>query len=392
MARASTAEARLARSSAPVPLRVAHARGATIVDEDGKEHIDLLSGWCVGNLGWAHPEIRARLRAFDGPDYVYPYHRYAPWDEFASRLTRIAPGRMARAFRATGGTEAVEIALQAAMAYTGRRKLVSLEGCYHGNSLATLSLADSAPENVLAGSRRIKTPLDERALGRLETALKPRDVAAFILEPISMTLGIEEPEPAFLEGARRLCDKHGALLIFDEVATGFGRTGEMFAADHYDVDPDIVCMAKGITSGAAPMGATLVTKDIGDEVAEDVRAHSTYGWHPLAVEAALATLDVWDEEGDAILRNVGARGRQLRDALEALDVGDVRAKGLAVMLELESKKAAERFEARCLKEGVVVDSDEKRVQMFPALTITEGEMRRAVERIARAAKLSARRS
>ena len=373
----------LAPDPAAEPLRVSGARGCVILDEHGREHLDLVSSWCVANLGHAHPDIQRRMRRFEGPDYVYPHYEYAPWSELASRLTAIAPGQMARAFRATGGTEAVEIALQAAMHFTGRSKFVALDGSYHGNSLATLGLADEAPTNVLRGSRRIKAPLDGRALGPLETALKRRDVAAFILEPVPMALPGEIPTPEFIEGAARLCRRYGTLLLFDEVATGFGRTGTLFAAERYGVDPDIVCLAKGITSGHAPMGATLMTERVAKKVGDKMQAYSTYGWHPLATEAALANLDVWARDGERILRNVEERGRELREGLGALGAGEVHQLGLAIGVEMASKKAASKLVEAARRNGALLTSSGATLQLFPPLIITKDEVEEALVAIER---------
>ncbi|HET6403359.1 MAG TPA: aspartate aminotransferase family protein, partial [Candidatus Thermoplasmatota archaeon] len=362
----ATQRTHLAPDPSAEPLRVAQARGSIVTDERGREHVDFLAGWCVANLGWAHPDIQKRMRRYDGPDYVYPHYEHAPREELAARLADVAPGELARAFRATGGTEAVDIALQAAMLFTKRRKLVALDGCYHGNSLATLGLAGSAPQNLLA-TRRIKPPLDAKALARLETALKGRDVAALVMEPIPIALGVEVPADEFMEGAARLCRKYGTLLVLDEVATGFGRTGKLFAAEHFDVEPDMLCLAKGITSGHAPMGATLMTERVAKKVGDDIQAYSTYGWHPLAVEAALANLDVWERDADDILRNVEERGAQMRERLEELELGEVRQKGLAIAVKMESEKRASKLAERCRENGVLLTSSGEFLQMFPPL-------------------------
>jgi adenosylmethionine-8-amino-7-oxononanoate aminotransferase len=152
-----------------------------------------LAGWCVGNLGWDHREIRTAIRNFRGPDYVYPGFGYRRWEELAELLASIVPVRNARCFRATGGSEAVELALQAAMLHTGRQGFLSLEDSYHGNTLGTLSVGASESrkslKNLLPHCRKIEPPLDGKAAGKVEAMLRKHDVAAFIMEPISINLG-----------------------------------------------------------------------------------------------------------------------------------------------------------------------------------------------------------
>ena len=209
----------------------------------------------------------------------------------------------------------------------------------------------------------VKPPLDERALDRVETTLKKRDVAAFILEPIVCNLGGLVPQEAFMRGLAELCKRYGTLLVFDEVACGFGRTGKLFATEHYDVEPDILCLAKAITGGVVPMGATLMTDAVADAL-EDFGFYSTYGWHPRAVAVALANLRFWKRHGRPLLHHVNERGEQLRAGLR--DLGEARGRGLAVGLEIDD---AEAIEERCREAGLLVSADEDLLMIFPALTI-----------------------
>jgi 4-aminobutyrate aminotransferase-like enzyme len=205
---------------------VGNSADSYLTDSRGRKYIDFMMGWCVGNLGWGNTEIRAAARKFDGPDYVHPDYLYRPWAQLAQILAGITPGKLAVSYRTTGGTESVEGALQIAMAYTGRGKFVSIEDSYHGNSIATMSIASSENrktfKNLLPNCHRIKPPLDHRALSRVERLLKKRDVAAFIMEPIICNLGALVPSEEFIGGVARLCRRYGTLFIADEVATGFG--------------------------------------------------------------------------------------------------------------------------------------------------------------------------
>ncbi len=180
----------LGRARGAQDIELVAAQGSTLRDAQGRTYIDFQTGWTVGSLGWNPPEILARVRSFEGPTYVAPSLLYEPWTELAELLVESAPGSIARAFRAVGGTEAVEIAMQLAIKYTGRHKLASLEGAYHGNSLATRSLGSEDAGAHLPGFKKLAPPLDAKALDRLDTLLKPRDVAAFIMEPVGLNLNV----------------------------------------------------------------------------------------------------------------------------------------------------------------------------------------------------------
>lgn len=365
----------LAQSKHAAAFEVVRTEGCRVFAANGRSAIDFQSGWCVGNLGWSQPEIERALRDFDGPAYIYPNHRYAAWEELAQALIKIAPSGLQRCFRATGGSEAVEIALQAAMLHTGRARFVTIEDCYHGNTLGPRSIGDDETRSLfprlgLPAPRRIKPPLDEARLPQVETALKPRDVAAVILEPVICNLGALVPEPAFMRGVQDLCRRYGTLLILDEVATGFGRTGRMFAAEHSGVRPDMLVLAKAITAGFAPMGATLMSAASAESMLK-AGAYSTYGWHPRSTAAALANLAWWRDNGETILTHVGAINRLFVKRLGALGLGPVQGAGLALGVSTGDEQQAKRIKARCLKEGLLVAAEGNVLTLFPPLVIDE---------------------
>jgi adenosylmethionine-8-amino-7-oxononanoate aminotransferase len=169
-----------------------------------------------------------------------------------------------------------------------------MEGSYHGNTIGTISVAASDGRepypNRLSNCLTIAALLGRRAAERLKNLLAKGDVAAFIMEPISCNLAVMVPENDFMKRAQQLCRRYGTLLIADEVACGFGRTGKVFACEHFDLQPDILCMGKAITGGYAPMGATIVTQKVAKSVEDKVGFWSTYGWHPSSVDAAIATV------------------------------------------------------------------------------------------------------
>jgi adenosylmethionine-8-amino-7-oxononanoate aminotransferase len=357
----------------PGSLEITGAQGSRIITADGGSLIDFTTGWCVGNFGWSHEHVQDAIRDFDGPPYVYPGYNYQPWEELAELLARMAPGKLEKVYRATGGTEAVDIAMQLAMAYTKRGKFLSIEGCYHGNSIATGSIGHYSHEtypNLLAGCDKISPPLDKKKLEGLEAALKQKDVAAFIMEPVLLSLGVLVPEPEFMHGARELCSKYGTLFIADEVATGFGRTGTLFACGHYGLEPDIICLAKGITGGYAPLGAVLATADIGNKV--QGRYHSTYGWHPVSVAAALANLRWLEEHEDSLLEHADDVAKMIESRLKEIAFANpikINAKGMAIAVDVGDAAYAGSLKEKCQKAGLLFTTLGSRLVFFPALTL-----------------------
>ncbi|HET6398500.1 MAG TPA: aspartate aminotransferase family protein [Candidatus Thermoplasmatota archaeon] len=381
--RPTTQASHLGRPSPP-DLVLAEAQGHRIRDVDGREYLDFAMGWCVANLGWEPEDVRDRVRSYDGPSYVPPHYTYDGWEELSGRLCRIAPGRMDACYRATGGTEAVEIALQAAMAATGRSRFVTLDGAYHGNSVLTHTLA--GPEarkhfgDRLPNVRQVKPPLDGEALADVERLLQREDVAAFVMEPVVTGLGGLVPEKEFLEGVAEACSDTGTLLVLDEVASGFGRTGRMFATEHFGVEPDIVTLAKALTSGVAPLGATLLSGEVAEAVEGELSVYSTYGWHPLGVEAALGTLDVWDREGDRILENVRARGIELGHRLQRIPFGeDAKRTGIGLVHGVQVGEQARRIADGCRDEGLLLAPSGGELHFFPALTIDGPTLREGLD-------------
>jgi acetylornithine/succinyldiaminopimelate/putrescine aminotransferase len=366
----------LGRSRSAQDLRVARTEGSHLVDEEGKRYVDFLMGWCVGNLGWGQEEIRESIRRFDGPDYVYPGYTYARWEELAELLASMAPGELRTSFRATGGTEAVELALQAGMVHTRRRKFLSIEGSYHGNSIATMSIGDSSNRERLPGllpnCQKIAPPLDGDALDRVETKLKKRDVAAFVMEPISINLGVLIPEQAFMSGLQSLCRRYGTVLVMDEVATGFGRTGKLFASEHFGVEPEVMCVAKAVTGGACAMGAMIATPEVAESMQENGSFYSTYGWHPLSVDAAIATLRYLGEHGERLFRAAEETSEYFRERLSRMEFREpvrLRIRGLAIGVDVGDAGYAKEVRARCLREGLLLSAEGETLLLLPALTL-----------------------
>jgi acetylornithine/succinyldiaminopimelate/putrescine aminotransferase len=361
----------------PGELEVARTEDSFVFDTKGRRYIDFMMGWCVGNFGWGNAVLVKEAKAFRGPDYVYPGYSYPPWEELAKLLVSIAPRGLAKAFRATGGSEAVDIALQAAMIHTGRRGFISLEESYHGNSIGGLSVGDSGKRaqvrNLLPHCYKIKPPLNEKALQKLEVRLKGRDMAAFILEPISINLGVLIPEKRFMQGLQRLCKRYRTLIIADEVATGFGRTGKLFACEHFNLRPDIMCVAKAVTGGLGGMGATLMTGAVAKSMEKDGSFYSTYGWHPRSAELAIATVQYLSKHKDRLLRNAAKLSDYFAERLSQMPFkqrATIRVKGLAIGIDLEDENYASELHERCRRRGLLFSHEsDSTLLLLPALNM-----------------------
>ena len=320
---------------------------------------------------------------------MYPGFAYKRWEELARRLAAIAPGRLTKSFRATGGSEAVDIAVQAAMVHTGRRKFLSLEDSYHGNTIAGLSLGASENReklaNLLSNCDKIAPPLDAKALDKVETRLKRRDVAAFIMEPISINLGVLIPEDEFMTGLQRLCRRYGTLLVMDEVATGFGRTGRLFATEHFNLEPDIMCVGKAITGGVSGMGAVISTREVAESMEEDGTFYSTYGWHPRSTETAIATMRFIVRHKTSLLAHVAEMSEYFSDRLAGMrftrvkHVAAIRVKGLAIGIDVKSGDAADALQAKCRRQGLLAATEGSTLLLLPALNVPKRVAKRGLD-------------
>ena len=374
------------RSESPLDIEVEKVEGNYVFSTDGKKYLDLLMGWCVGNLGWGNQQIREAIRSYNGPDYIYPQMRYAPWTELSALLAAIAPGDLEVCFRTTGGSESVDTAMQIAMAYTGRRKFLSIEDSYHGNSIAPLSVgATSNRENIemlLPNCAKIDKPLNDDTISKVETQLKKGDVAAFIMEPVLCNLGVHIPSLGFMQELRRLCTKYGTLLILDEVATGFGRTGKTFASEHFKIEPDVMCLGKAITGGYAPMGAVITTHIIADRVHDKVSIYSTYGWHPLSVHVSLAALNYFLKHKISLFEEVSKTSQLFRTRLSQMNFkehGELNLIGHAISVAVGKTSYAESICKKCRDKGLLITSQESHLVMFPALTIGQQAATQAMD-------------
>lgn len=316
-------------------------RGAYLWDRRGRRYIDCLGGYAVFNVGRNHPVVRDALRQamdLDLPNLIKmgPYRLSGL---LARELVKIAPAGLDTVFFTNCGTEGVETAIKYSRAATGRARIIHCRGGFHG--LTTGSLAVNGNAEFREGFGPLladTTSIDFNDLAALERELSRGDAAAFIVEPIQGK-GVNMPDADYLPGAAALCRRHGALFVADEVQTGYGRTGRMFACEHWNLEPDIMITAKGLSGGYVPVGAVLSRRWIHEKVFSSMDrcvVHSTtFGQNDLAMAAGLATLHVLREE--RIVENAAAMGQRLMDGLGALVdryemVKEVRGKGLMVGL------------------------------------------------------------
>src|SRR4026209_1145191 len=375
----------------PAELQIAATNGSIVTDSRGRKYIDFVMGWCVGNFRWRPAAIAKAIERFKGPDYVYPGYAYAPWQELARLLASLAPRPLTTCFRATGGAGAVDAALQPAMIHTGRRAFLSLEGSYHGNTLGGLSTGATENreqiKNLLPHCGKLAPPLGAKALRRIDQGLKRRDVAAFVMEPISINLGVLIPEKDAIRRVRDLCRRYGTLFIADEVASGFGRTGRLFACEHFDLDPDMLCVAKAMCGGLAQIGAVIATAPIAKSMEEnDGTFYSTYAWHPRSVAAAIATLRGLKASRAHLLAGVAEMSEYFRVRLLQLEFerpAAVRIQGLAIGIDVGDEDYADAVHDKCRRNGLLVSTEGSTVLLLPSLTIDKRTAARGLDILAR---------
>jgi 4-aminobutyrate aminotransferase len=393
------------------PVVFEKASGAVVTGEDGRDYLDCFAGIAVTNVGHSNPEVinaaKAQLdRYVHCCSYVY-YNR--PMADLAEKLAQICPGRLQKSFFGSGGAEAIEGALRLAKTYTGKRELIALHASFHGRSYATLSVTGNAARKKRAGPYMpgvsfVPAPycyrcsfglspdhcnlqcaeyVDETI--RLSTY---NDVAAFIAEPVLGEGGIITPPDGYFAAVKKILDRYGILLLLDEVQTGFGRTGKMFGAEHYGVEPHIMALAKGIANGF-PLSAFIAQEEIANAFQPGEHL-TTFGGNPVSCAAALAAIEFIETHD--LCRHATEKGEKFRQRFTLLKkdlpiVGDVRGKGLMIGIELvkDSSKTPAAGEAKtvrqkCLQNGLLIGvggifGNVLRIQ--PPLVISEKQLNKA---------------
>lgn len=364
------------------------ALGTVVTDSEGTEYLDFAGGYGVFSLGHRHPEVVAAVEAQLHQMPLSARVFFNPLQaRLAERMARLAPGALQYSFFANSGTEAVEGALKLARLATGRPAFVAADQAYHGKSLGALSVSGRPAyrdpfEPLVPGV----THLPFGDVPALERAITP-ETAAVILEPVQGEGGIHVAPPGYLEAARRLCSERGALLIADEVQTGLGRTGKMFAVEHWGVEPDILVLAKALGGGVMPIGCFMASASVWQAFKGRPLLHtSTFGGNPLACAAALATLEVL--ERDQLAERAIELGARLQAGLQAAGsdypglIRQVRGLGLMLGVELEQEGFGGSVILEMARQRVIAvyTLNQPRVIRFePPLTVSTGEVDRCLE-------------
>jgi len=393
------------------PFVMSHGRGTEVWDVDGNRFLDFASGIAVCATGHAHPKV---VEAVKGAAEKFLHISSDYWHEnftgLAERLSQIAPvGEPGMSFICQSGTEAVEGALKLARYVTGRPRFIGFLGGFHGRTMGSLSFTSSkytqqkgfAPtmpgvthvpypntyRPLLSGADQGKAVLDYIRM-LFERNVPPSEVAAILVEPIQGEGGYLVPPDGFLAGLRALCDEHGILLICDEVQSGIGRTGRMFAVEHWGVAPDIVTSAKGLGSGL-PIGAVIAKRSVMEKWGRGAHGN-TYGGNPVTCAAAIATIDLVRDEYMANAARMGEHfmGRLRELARDYPCIGDIRGKGLMIGMEL-IEADAQRAPARALIDAVVrrgyhngiilLSCGVSTLRFMPPLSVSAAEIDEAVE-------------
>ena len=390
--------------AADYPVFWESAAGALVTDVDGNRYLDLTSAFGVAATGHTNPHVANAVadqaqRLLHGMGDVHPTELRT---QLLARLARLAPGDLRKSYLATSGAEAVEFALKTALLATGKPRVLAYHGAYHGLSLGALEVAGidkfRAPFAPLVPARATFLPYpgaDATVAGAIDavrTALAhDPDIGAVILEPVQGRGGVIVPPHGFLRALRALCDERGVLLILDEIYTGFGRTGAMFACEHEGVVPDLLCVGKAL-AGGVPLSATIGTPramDAWPRSAGEAIHTSTFLGNPLACAAALANLDEL-ERLDAIGRvraREAALGTKLRELSSRASVRAVRGVGFLWAVEFAHAAFANRVVVRGLARGVILlqsGATGTSITVAPPLTIGDAELARALELFAAA--------
>ena len=365
------------------PIVLERGEGCTVYDADGKAYIDFLAGIAVNALGHAHPKL-VKAIADQAGKLIHCSNLFytAVQSELVTRLAALSG--LERVFLANSGAEANEGAMKLARKWAdvkdpGKKRIISAVHSFHGRTLATLTV--TGQPKYQAGLSPLPAGFSYVTYGDLAElkAQMGKDVCAVMLEPIQGEGGVHVPEPGYLAAVKALCDEYDALLIFDEIQTGVGRTGKMFAYEHEGIKPDIVTLAKGL-AGGVPIGAFMASETVAKSFHPGDHG-STFGGNPLAAAAANAVLDVIEEE--ALVENAAKMGKYFVGKLQGLAaefpalIKDVRGRGLLVGMELTQPGSS--IVLSCMTQGVIINCTAGNVLRFvPPLIVTEKEIDRVV--------------
>jgi acetylornithine/LysW-gamma-L-lysine aminotransferase len=362
------------------PVTIEKGVGAHVWDVDGKEYIDCMGGYGVAIVGHQNKRVVKAIK--EQVDKIITVHSSLynkTREEFLKTLIGLAPKGLTQVHLNNSGAEAIEAAIKFARKFTGKKGMVAMKGSYHGKSLGALSLTFNPKY------KKAFEPLVEKvsfaSFGDIESLRSTidEDTAFVILEPIQGESGINVAPDGFLQEVRKVCDEKGILLIFDEIQAGLGRTGRLWACDHWNTAPDILCLAKGI-AGGVPMGATLVRPDILASMSKGEHS-STFGGNPLSCAAGIATLQALTQDG--LIENSEKMGKLFREGLEKLKekhsmIREIRGKGLMIGVEL--KFEVKDILMNLMKEGILMlYSGRNILRILPPLVISKEDITKVLQ-------------
>jgi len=357
------------------PVTIEKGFGSHVWDTDNKEYIDCMGGYGVALVGHRNERVVNAIKTQLEKIITVHSSLYSKTrEEFLENLMKIAPKELSQVHLNNSGAESIEAAIKFARKFTGKKGMVAMNGSYHGKSLGALSLTFNPKY------RKSFQPLVDKVsfspygdIDELQNTID-NDTAFIILEPIQGESGIHVPPDGFLQKVRKICDENEILLIFDEIQSGLGRTGRMWASEHWETSPDILCLAKGI-AGGVPMGATLVRPDI-LSVMNKGEHSSTFGGNPLSCSAGTATIQALTQDG--LIDNAEKMGQQFRQGLDTLKskhniIREVRGKGLMIGIELKFEVKDILLEG--IKKGVLLlYSGRNILRLLPPLVITDDDV------------------
>lgn len=370
-------------SSSPRLLEIERAEGMYLYDHQGKSYMDLVSGFAVSNTGHRHPKVIQAIK--DQADKylhltVYGEYIQAPQIKFASKLASILPSTLSSVYFVNSGAEATEGAMKLAKRFTGRSEIIACKNSYHGSTQGALSVMGNehykqAYRPLLPGIRFIEFN------NLIDLSAISIDTAAVIMETIQGEAGVIVPDTNYMQSLRRRCDETNTLLILDEIQSGFGRTGKLFAFEHFEIKPDILLLAKGM-GGGMPIGAFISSDEIMSVLKENpILGHiTTFGGHPVSCAAGLANLEVILDEN--LFEDVPRKESIFRKHLQHPEIKEIRGKGLMLSIQLTSFEQVEKVSKRCVENGIIIDwflHCDTAMRIAPPLIITDNEIINACE-------------
>ena len=372
-------------STSPSGIEIEKAEGIYLYASNGKRYIDLVSGVCVSNLGHRHPAIVNAVKdQLDKYMHLMVYGEYiqSPQVKLAGKLAEVLPKSLNSTYLVNSGSEAIDGALKLAKRFTGKTEMIGFKNAYHGGTHGAFSMLGSeemkyAYRPLLPDIRFLKF----NSIADLEQITER--TACVLVEPIQAEAGVILPENDFLKVLRKKCDETGTLLIFDEIQVGFGRTGKLFCFEHYNVVPDILCLAKGM-GGGMPIGAFIAEKKIMLSLTNNPNlGHiTTFGGHPVSAAGALANLETLINNKE-IIGQVEEKGQRYESALKDLRiVKNIRRKGLQIAIELENLETTSKVMNSLLENGLVSDQFlfmPNAFRIAPPLIITNEEIDLTIE-------------